>query len=348
MTPETSRWTTDLLGVLVATVLAAAAVLAGIDGSVLRTALLLPFVVFLPGYALVSALYPERRDEGPPTEERPVDAPGTVGRGITPVARVGLAVASSIALFAGVLLAFNFAVGALRPVDGFYALAGGTVILALIALARRWRLDQDERFAVPPTMYVVDAAVRPFVPHDRSLSESSTFLPTSTRGLLVNGVLAVSVLALVSSVAVAYAYPTQGEQFTELYLVTQSDDGEFVARDYPRTFEVGERRPVHVAVANHEGESTGYTLVATLQQVDRASGESRVTRERELMRTSRTVDAGETVRIKHDLQPSFAGDRLRVQYLLYVGDAPADPSAETAYRRVQLWITVDGGSAGGT
>lgn len=348
MSSRTHRWTTDLLVVLVATVLATATVLFGPDGSLLRTALVAPVVLFLPGYALVSALFPERWNGASADERRLVSAPGSAGGGVSPVARVGLSVALSVALVPAVVLALEFTLGGLRVVASLFVLATLTVLLTLVALFRRARVSAPERFGVPPVTALLAAVVRPFGRDRQSLSASSTFRPTSKRGVALNVVLAVAIVAFASSIAVAYAYPTQGQQFTELYLVTESESGEFVASDYPREFSAGESRPVYAAVANHEGESKTYTLVATLQRVDQAPNGSKVTEERELTRVSRTVGAGETVRIRHELQPSFGDGRMRVQYLLYVGEAPADPSAGTAYRSVHLWISVDGGQAGGT
>jgi uncharacterized membrane protein len=345
MTARTRRWTTDLLAVLVATVLATGAVWLGLGGSLLRTAVVLPFVVFLPGYALVSALFPERRQSE--TEGKaPVEAPEPVAVGISPIARIGLAVAISIAAFPAVLWVSSFVHESIRVVTSFYVLAAGTVLLTLIALGRRVALPAGKRFGVTAVTRLVGDVTRPFVTHERSLSKSATFLPTSKRGVFVNVLLAASVVALVGSVAVAYAAPTQGQQFTELYLTTQSDDGEFVAANYPQSFEVGQEQPVYATVTNHEGEQVTYTLVATIQRVDGTGSDARVTEERELLRTERTVDAGDTARIRHDLQPPFQGERLRVQYLLYVGEPPADPSRETAYRRVHLWISVGGGGDG--
>jgi uncharacterized membrane protein len=346
MTARTRRWTTDLLAVLVATVLAAGAVRLGLGGSLLRTAAVLPFVVFLPGYALVSALFPERYQDEEASDE-PVEAPAPVAMGISPLTRVGLAVAISVAAFPAVLWASSFVHESIRIVTSFYVLAAGTVLLTLVALGRRLALPSGKRFGVTAVTRLVGTVVRPFVTHEQSLSKSATFLPTSKRGVFVNVLLAASIVVFVSSVAVAYAAPTQGQQFTELYLTTQSDDGEFVAANYPQSFEAGQTQPVYATVTNHEGEQVTYTLVATIQRVDGTGSGARVTEEQQLLRTQRTVDAGDTARIRHDLQPSLAGDRLRVQYLLYVGEPPANPSRETAYRRVHLWISVGGGGGGG-
>jgi len=36
----------------------------------------------------------------------------------------------------------------------------------------------------------------------------------------------------------------------------------------------------------------------------------------------------------------MTGENLRVQYLLYRGDPPAEPTQENAYRSLHLWVDV--------
>lgn len=340
MTQRTRRWTTDLVVAMGATLLAIATVFVGIDGSPLRTALVAPFVVFLPGYAVVSALFPERDDERTSRREMEVKQPGVVGTGIGLPARIGLSVAASIAILPAIVLILSVAVGGIPLNEAFLALAGFTLLTTLVALFRRWRTPAEQRFTVPPVTALLGAVTVPFRVRSRSLSQTRTFVPDSRRDVLLNVALAVSVLVFAGSVVGAYAYPTQGQQFTEFYLVTETQDEGFEAADYPQEFTAGESRPLFVSISNHEGERQSYTVVAKIQRVS-ADGSS-VTAERELLRRSRTVDAGETARIRHDLSPTVTGDRLRVQYLLYVGDAPADTSTDSAYRSVHLWISVEG------
>ncbi|WP_435346649.1 DUF1616 domain-containing protein [Haloarchaeobius sp. HRN-SO-5] len=343
MNTRTSRWTTDLLVVLASTVLATGAVLFDVGASLTRTVLVAPLVVFLPGYALVSALFPESYDGG--VDDRgAVAAPGTVGTSISVAGRVGLSAAASIALLPAVVTTSGFVYGRFQVALSLYVVAAVTVVLTLVALLRRGSCPPGERFGVPTTGTLFESIARPFRVREKTLSEGPTFQPESWGGLLLNVALGASVLLLLSTVVVGYAYPTQEEQFTELYIVTETGDGEFVAADFPAEFEAGESRPVYATVSNHEGDRQSYTLVATLQRVEQSGDGTRVTQEAELTRVSRTLQDGETARIRHDLQPSFGGDRLRVQYLLYLGDPPADPSAENAYRTAHVWISADGGS----
>jgi uncharacterized membrane protein len=38
--------------------------------------------------------------------------------------------------------------------------------------------------------------------------------------------------------------------------------------------------------------------------------------------------------------PRTTGERLRLQYLLYLDDPPENPTAENAYRSVHHWVNV--------
>jgi len=42
----------------------------------------------------------------------------------------------------------------------------------------------------------------------------------------------------------------------------------------------------------------------------------------------------------HVLEPTRTGEELRVQYLLYAGEAPETPTRENSYRDLHLWIDV--------
>jgi uncharacterized membrane protein len=91
-----------------------------------------------------------------------------------------------------------------------------------------------------------------------------------------------------------------------------------------------------------------YTVVVELQRVtivnetDSTTNATtvRVLDERELRRFEVSLAHNETWHNQHTVTPTMTGDRLRLQYLLYRGEPPADPSGETAYRELHLWVNV--------
>jgi len=50
--------------------------------------------------------------------------------------------------------------------------------------------------------------------------------------------------------------------------------------------------------------------------------------------------------MNHTVAPTLPGERLRLVYLLYKGDPPAEPTVENAYREVHLWVNVSEGTGG--
>lgn len=339
------RWLRDLLAVVGLSALGPAVVLSGIDGSPLRTALVAPLVVFLPGYALVAALYPERyreRDGATAAGTRPVSLPSATDPGLPPAARVALSAAASVALVPGVAFFFNFVAPTIRVVPVLVALVGLTFVFAALAMIRRHRVAPENRFSAPSVRGLAAGAGRFVRTHERSYAGSSAFRATSRRDLLLNLAVIAGVLVFAGSVGFAFvsvggADAADSTAFTEFYLTTRTDGGEYVARDYPRAFGDG-ADPVYVTIANREGETRTYTVVVELQRVDRTPSGTAVVEERRLDQFGRRVAAGETVRIEHRPATTRTGPDLRVRYLLYVGDPPAEPSADNAYRYVQLWL----------
>jgi len=139
-------------------------------------------------------------------------------------------------------------------------------------------------------------------------------------------------------VGYAVAVPNNAESFTSATLLTETDQGEAVANGYPETLDESEQFVLRLA--NHEGESRSYTVVAELQRVESADGSQRVAQRDEVVRTSTTVADGATWTHPHMVQPTVAGDDVRLIYYVYRGEAPSEPSVQSADRYVHVWLTV--------
>lgn len=158
---------------------------------------------------------------------------------------------------------------------------------------------------------------------------------------ILNVVLVLSIILAAASVTYAVAVPKQGEKFTETYLLTQNDDGSLVADNYPTNFTVGEGKSLVVGISNYEFERVNYSVVVELQNVTfPTENTTRVTRQVELRRFRTTLSNNGTWNHRHTVTPTFAGQRLRLTYLVYRGDPPTQPSVESVYRSTHLWINV--------
>lgn len=310
--------TDDLLVALAWTLFAGTAVYVGFTGA-LRVALALPLVVFLPGYALLATLYPESPgadlDDG--------------GASISNVERFALSIAASLALVPMVAFVVNYAVGIfLRPL--LLSVVGLTVALTVVGYVRRIRVPADRRHSVPVGGWVASQRERFFDGTRRNLQRAPPLKPQSGTQGFMNVLFALSLVALTATAGYAAVTPPgDDDPFSEFYLQTQGGDGEFRTENLPDEFTAGESRQVFTAIGNHEGQTVPYTVVVTLDGT-------------ELDRRSTSVDAGQTERLEFGVTPEQTGDRLRLSFLLYRGDVPANPTPENAYRETHLWISVSG------
>lgn len=314
----------DLAAVLVLVGLTNLVVLAPlVNQTPIRIVIGLPFLLFLPGYAFVAALFPEAGS--PPTDE---DAGALGGRGIDGIERVALSMGLSIAIVPSVGLVLNFTPFGIRLVPILIGLSAVTVAFVALAAGRRKALPEDERFCVPYEEWI-DAG------------RTEILEPETRLDGLLNVALACSILLAVGVLGFAIAVPPDGEAFTELYLLTETDDGELVIDDYPNDFTVGESQPVTVGIGNQENQPMEYTVVVQLQAVEIEDNETTVVERRELDRfDSPSIPDNETWHTSHEITPTMTGENLRVQYLLYRDSVPGTPTVENAYRDNHLWIDV--------
>ena len=369
----------DLAAVLAVVALTNLAVfLPVVNDSPVRVVVGLVFVLFVPGYAFIAALFPEAGE--PPTtgadaagpdaaesasagddeesaeaSESPTDDEESAGdgdagvfdtdgngdglgdRGIDGIERTALSFGLSIAVVPLIGLALNFTPFGIRLVPILVTISLFTVLASVLAALRRWELPASERFRVPYREWYADG-------------RSEVTDPDSTLDAALNVALVVAILLATTSVVYAVAVPQQGEQFTEFYVLTEGEDGDLVAADFPETLSPNESAPIHLGVENNEYEPVEYTVVVQLQAVDIEDNRSTVTDRARLDRYSVTVAHNESDIRERPLEldagtaREFAGEDRRVKFLLYRGDPPADPTADDAYRDLHLWVEVSDGS----
>lgn len=319
----------DLVGVGLLTVLTGMVVfLPVLADTPVRTGLGLGFVLFAPGYVLVAVLFP-----GAGTPETGGGSRSTTTRsGVDGPERLVLSVGTSVALAALTSLVLGLVRGGIGTASVFLVL-GTLTLVGLVPAARR-------RLQVPPGRRFhpgVGAAI------DRlrsGLLEPATPLDATLNVALV-------VLLVVVLVSVGTGAPETGEddgRLTEFYLLAPDENGTYVPEAYPSSL-AADGTDLAVVIDNQERERRTYTVVVVIQRVSEPGGAMTVTGEAELDRFRQTLAAGETARIRHTITPpSMTGRDLRLVYLLYVDDPPADPTVENAYRELHLWVDVPASS----
>jgi uncharacterized membrane protein len=259
----------------------------GVEGSLLPLALLrvvlgLAFVLVVPGYALQAALF-ARRDDLEGTE------------------RLALSFGLSIALLSLLALVLSLQPRGVRlwPIMAMESLV--IIACAVIALVRRRRLPQAERFAIVVRLDAWDRW--------RAQDRGNQVL----YGLLVGAV----VVAVVSALLLV-ALPRAGDRFTEFCLLGP----EGLAEGYPREAVLGRPLELDVGIANHEGADALY-------RVQVVSGRHTVGETSWTVVPSGAIDERLVTITLYE-----AGEDIPVEFLLYRDDE-AEP-----YRRLQLWLDV--------
>jgi uncharacterized membrane protein len=338
------RLPADLAAVVLVTILTDLFVLAPVlRETPVRIVLGLVFVLFVPGYAFIAALFPEEGSQPTGVNDEGLEDEG----GITGLERVALSLGTSIAIVPLIGLVLNFTPFGIRLLPIVVSLSVFVLVSVAVAAQRRWQLPVEERLAVPYREWF-------------GAARTELFQPASRGEAVLNVVMVLSILLAASSVGYAVMVPQEGESFSELYLLTENESGGLVADDYPTNFTQGQGKQLFVGVGNHEHEDVQYSVVVELQRVDvqyfengtqvsNVTNSTNVTNvsvdvqeEEDLQRFTPTVAANETWQERHTVTPTLTGDRLRLVYLLYKGDAPANPTTENAYREVHLWVNVSG------
>jgi uncharacterized membrane protein len=319
--PSVRSFPLDLAAVLVTVLLTGLAISLPVVRDVpLRAALSVPFLLVVPGYAFVSVLFPERA-EGSDSESRE-----TSRDRLTNLERFVYALGSSIAIVPLAGFTLNATPWGIRLFPMFVVLGVFSVVCTVIAAIRRQNLPPEQRFKLPVGDWY------------RMLRDD--LLPHDTRtDRILNAALAVALVVATASVGYALVDQRDGERYTELYLLTESDDGRLLADDYPTELAIGETYSIVVGIRNHEHERTEYTVVTLLQPIQSGS-EPQVLGQQQLDRFEVTIPSNETRRQSREFTPQITGERLRLLFLLYRGSPPANVEADNAYRRVHLWVNV--------
>jgi len=211
----------DILSILLVTPLLILAIYV-LPGDVLRIVLGLPFILFIPGYVTVLALFPDKED-------------------LESIERIALSFGLSIAIAPLIGFGLNYTPWGIRLEPILVCLSAYNVGVGLVGLYRRQR-SKD-----------------PFLPFDigatyRSLTASFKAEKGADKALTI--ILVISIVLAVSALIYVVAVPRPGEAFTEFYIL--GPDG--TASGYPNNLTVGEEGEVIVGIVNHEQRQVNYTV----------------------------------------------------------------------------------------
>ena len=272
-----------------------------------------PFLLFVPGYAVTAALFPRIRDTRDGDD------------GLSPLGRVAFSVATSVALAVIVGVNLEFTRWAIEAQSVVGALALVTLAGSIVGALRRARLP---------------ASPSGNRSHSMGDSNSST---------VATVMVVIAVVVSLASVAVVAGMNDRGEQYTEFGLLVEDESGNLTADEFPSTLPADEATTLHYTITNREQQSETYTVVVRVETVTDDGGVGQAQR---LGTYEEPLAPGETVTREHTVGPTMTGEDLRLRYLLYRSDPPADPTGAEAYRTLHLWVdvtdTIGGGGVGTT
>jgi uncharacterized membrane protein len=201
----------------------------GLSETMLRNILGLPLVLFLPGYALIAALFPAKSD-------------------LDGIERVALSFGLSIAVVPLIGLGLNYTTWGIRLLPILISLSLFTFVMCGLAYMRRAMLPETETFEISFRATALSLK-------DEIMGNSESKLDRALTVFLI-----LSILLSIATLAFVVVSPKEGEHFTEFYLL----GSEGKADNYTTNYTLGQSGTVIVGVVNHEYRPVNYTMEVKL------------------------------------------------------------------------------------
>ena len=189
-------------------------------GGTVRVILGLPFILFIPGYILIFALFPTKKTD----------------KGIDTIERIALSFGLSIAVVPLIGLGLNYTPWGIRLEPILLSIFIFVVGVGAVAIYRWIHINPNERFTIS---------------FDISLPKSESKLDQALTVILV-----ASILIAVVSLVYVIVTPKTGEKFTEFYILGSGG----MADDYPRNLTAGQNAAIILGIVNHEYRTINYTV----------------------------------------------------------------------------------------
>ncbi len=186
----------------------------------LRVLLGLPFILFIPGYILVFALFPTRKTD----------------HGIDTLERLVLSFGLSIAVVPLIGLLLNYTPWGIRLEPILFSLLFFIIGIGIVGVYRWNNTPPDQRFTI-----TLDVS---FPKQENKIDQALTII------------LIIVIFIVLASLVYVITLPKTGETFTEFYLLGPQGKAE----GYPRNLTTQENATVIIGVANHEQRLMNYTI----------------------------------------------------------------------------------------
>ena len=273
--------------------------------------LILPGILFLPGYCLIAALFPQDSD-------------------IDLTERIALSIGLSIAIIPLIGLGLNFTPFGIRLDSILISLTTFTLVTIWVAHYRRALLPFEKRFKFP------------FVAIARTLQNAIFPKGDNRVDQLLTVVITLAILAAVLTTVYMIAVPKEGERFTEFFILGENKS----AANYPDLIIVGQNYPMFIGVGNHEYRDINYTIETWIMRAefDNVTNTSTLLVMDPGERLVIPLAHNETMVIPYNLYVKKTGYN-RVEFLLFNDTVPGldvtgRDRINASYRDLNLWITI--------
>jgi len=190
-----------------------------VEGSI-RIILGLPFILSIPGYILVFALFPEKKTD----------------QGIDIIERIALSLGLSLAVVPLIGLGLNYTSWGIRLEPILFSLFIFIIGLGSVGIYRWFQTKEENRFIIKLNITIAE--------EENKLDKALTII------------LVASIIIAVSMLIYVIVTPKTGEKFTEFYILGPNG----IADDYPNELLVGENASISIGIVNHEYKTMNYTI----------------------------------------------------------------------------------------
>lgn len=194
-----------------------------LENSIIRTILGIPFILFIPGYVLIAALFTKKDD-------------------LDTIERIVLSFGLSIAIVPLLGLLLNYTTFGIILIPVLVIICMYDIIFISITIYRRRELPEDKQFSIQfdKTYEIINNEIN--TPKNKIERILTTIL----------------IFTIILAIGITYyaVTPKIGDKFTEFYVLGPSGKAE----NYPTELKLGSTVTLLTGVVNHEHSPINYTL----------------------------------------------------------------------------------------
>jgi len=203
-----------------------------LNTSIIRIIFALPITLFIPGYILLTVLYPQKDD-------------------LDLIERIALSIGLSLAIVPLIGFGLNYTSMGIQLHSLILVICCFTLVMVFIAQYRRGNLPDCERYEFPFKQILIGLKEE-FVSKDKSRIDR-----------IISIILLISIISSVMIIVFVTLFPKEGEKFSEFYILGKNK----IFDDYPHTIFLGHQNLVYLGINNYENRNITYTIEPYLVKV---------------------------------------------------------------------------------